>query len=38
MMQTLESVAQKILVSGVIINFMKHGADPDDIVDSKFEL
>lgn len=31
-MQTLESVAQKIMVPGVIINFDKYGPDPQEVV------
>lgn len=31
LMQTLESVAQKIVVPGVVINFVKYGPEPDDV-------
>ena len=31
MMQSLESIAQKIVTPGVIINFEKHGSDPEEL-------
>lgn len=30
-MQSMESIAQKIMVSGVIIDFEKTGPDPDPV-------
>lgn len=29
----MESIAQKMLTPGVIINFEKYGADPEDIIE-----
>lgn len=33
LMQSMESIAQKMLTPGVIINFEKYGADPEDIIE-----
>ena len=29
LIQSLESIAQKMTIPGVVVNFMKHGPDPD---------